>query len=438
MRKSVFFSIVVAILSTIFFATDVRSDAFTKLELKKLEAVHHAIVALKSEWKALPRVGPYREHRGNLHVHSHWSHDSRGTIDEIVSAAKATGTSVLMFNEHPADHYDFFTEGHQGEKDGVLLIPGAESQGFLAFPTMSLGGLKTPTPTDFSDLVRSRGGLIFVSHLEERMDWNIQGITGVEIYNTHADFKDEKKMIDAMRSPLWLLKASAMVHKYPQESFSALQDYPGDYLKRWDELCAIAPHTGVSANDAHQNVGMVARWVEGDKARIEDPLGKLLIELPLAAIPGSNELRQGKQVGDELFRLLLDPYENSLRHVGTHLLLTEFSEKAVRESLESGRAFVAFDWLADSTGFDFAALAGGQRYEMGSQLVFSNGLSLQGQAPLPVQWRLLYNGKLVEESTGRTIRFPVSKPGNYRAEAWLDIDGERMLWILSNPLYIAP
>ena len=193
------------------------------------------------------------------------------------------------------------------------------------------------------------------------MDWNIQGITGVEIYNTHADFKDEKKMIDAMRNPLWLLKASAMVHKYPQESFSALQDYPGDYLKRWDELCAIAPHTGVSANDAHQNVGMVAHWVDGDKARIEDPLGKLLIELPLAAIPGSKELRQGKQVGDELFRLLLDPYENSLRHVGTHLLLTEFSEKGVRESLESGRAFVAFDWLADSTGFDFAAHASGQR-----------------------------------------------------------------------------
>ena len=438
MRKSVYFSISVAILSTFFFATDVRSDAFTKLELKKLEAVHRAIEALKPEWKALYRDGPFHEHRANLHVHSHWSHDSRGTIDEIVSAAKATGTSVLMFNEHPADHYDFFTEGHQGIKDGVLLIPGAESQGFLAFPTMSLRGMNTPTPQDFSDLVRSRSGLIFVSHLEERMDWNIQGITGVEIYNTHADFKDEKKMIDAMRNPLWLLKASAMVHKYPQESFSALQDYPGDYLKRWDELCAIAPHTGVSANDAHQNVGMVAHWVDGDKARIEDPLGKLLIELPLAAIPGSKELRQGKQIGDELFRLLLDPYENSLRHVGTHLLLTEFSEKGVRESLESGRAFVAFDWLADSTGFDFAAHASGQRYEMGSQLVFSNGLSLQGQAPLPVQWRLLHNGKLVEESTGRTIRFPVSQPGNYRAEAWLDIDGERMLWILSNPLYIAP
>jgi hypothetical protein len=323
-------------------------------------------------------------------------------------------------------------------KDGVLLIPGAESHGFLAFPTMSLSGLKTGTPQEFNDLVRSRGGLMFVSHLEERMDWKVQGVTGVEIYNTHADFKDEKKMIEAMRSPLWILQAADMIRKYPQESYSALQDYPSDYLRRWDELCETAPHTGVSANDAHQNVGMIARWVEGDKARVEDPLGKVLVELPLVTLPTSIVKREGKKEGDELFRLLFDPYENSLRHVGTHLLLTELNEKAVRESLEAGRAFVAFDWLADATGFDFAANNGQQRYEMGSQLAFAENLVLNATAPLPVQWRLLNNGKVVEESKGRAHRFNVAAPGNYRVEAWLDIAGEQMLWILSNPLYIAP
>jgi len=305
-------------------AKDVRSDAFSKLELKKLEAVHRAVEALQADWRAVPRTGPFQEHRANLHVHSHWSHDSRGSIDEIIAAAKATGTSVLMFNEHPADHYDFFTQGHQGVRDGVLLVPGAESNGFLVFPTISIRGLKNGSPQELSDLIRSRGGLTFVSHLEERMDWNIQGLTGVEIYNTHADFKDEKKMIESLRSPLWILKVSEMVRKYPQESYSALQDYPSDYLKRWDELCAIAPHTGVAANDAHQNVGMKVRWAEGDIARVEDPLGKLLVELPLATIPNSVLNREGKTLGDELFRLQFDPCENSLRHVGTHLLLSEF------------------------------------------------------------------------------------------------------------------
>ena len=129
-------------------ANEVRSDAFAKLQLKKLEAVHRAVEALKEEWRAVPRSGPFQEHRANIHVHSLWSHDSRGSIDEIVAAAKATGTSVLMFNEHPADHYDFFIQGHQGIQDGVLLVPGAESQGFLAFPKLSLRGLNLGTPQE--------------------------------------------------------------------------------------------------------------------------------------------------------------------------------------------------------------------------------------------------------------------------------------------------
>ena len=43
-------------------------------------------------------------------------------------------------------------------------------------------------------------------HLEERMDWDIAGLTGTEIYNTHADFKDETKFLAALRSPLTLLQ----------------------------------------------------------------------------------------------------------------------------------------------------------------------------------------------------------------------------------------
>ena len=47
------------------------------------------------------------------------------------------------------------------------------------------------------------------------------------------------------------------------------------------------------------------------------------------------------------------------------------------------------------------------------------------------------NGKVVDESTGRALSFMVKEAGNYRLEAWLDIADERMLWIISNPLYIA-
>jgi hypothetical protein len=394
------------------------------------------VLALRADRKELPRPGPYQEFRANLHIHSSLSHDSRGTVEEIVAAAKATGTSVIMFTEHPSERYDYFRDGHRGTKDGVLLIPGAETEGFLVFPTTGLRGLETGSPQEFCQLVRRQGGLVFLSHLEERMDWEIRGLTGTEIYNIHADFKDEKNLIAALRNPLWLLKTAELFRKYPQEAFSALQDYPADYLKRWDQLCKNAPHTGVAANDSHQNVGLMIRLLEGDKARFEDALGKKLLEVQGSLLPSFPAMRKDKKIGDFVFQIRLDPYENSLRHVGTHLLMTELSQKAVWEALQAGRAFVAFDWLADAAGFDLAALLPGRRHEMGEVFNYEKGMTLHGQSPLPGKWKLLRNGRIISESSGRILDTPIAEPGNYRVEVWLEVAGEEMIWILSNPLYI--
>jgi hypothetical protein len=416
-----------------------------KLKPDKLEAVHQAIQALRSDWKAIPRPGPYREYRANLHVHSSLSHDSRGTIEEIVAASKKVGTSILMFTEHPSDKFDYFKDGHRGMKNGVLLIPGAETDGFLVFPNPQSGSMLLPPQTqgppflgsqEFANLVHGRDGLIFLSHLEERMDWDIRNLTGTEIYNIHADFKDEKNLLKAMRNPLWMLQAAELFRKYPQESFSALQDYPADYLKKWDEMCRKAPHTGIAANDAHQNVGLIVRLNEGAKARFEDALGKNLFELDSGTIPFLQPLLKDKKAGDLLFQIQLDPYENSLRHVGTHLLTPEVTEKSVWDALQNGRAFVGFDWLADSTGFDFAAHLADHRFEMGSKCVLVKDLKLQSQAPLPAKWKLIHDGRMILESSGRKLEAAVSEPGNYRVEVWLPIAGEDMIWILSNPIYV--
>lgn len=136
-----------------------------------------------------------------------------------------------------------------------------------------------------------------------------------------------------------------------------MQDYPADYLRRWDELSVDGPHTGVSANDAHQNVGLIMKRAEGNQVRIEDALGKKLLELDATGNALLQPLIEGKQPGDTVFELRIDPYEHSLRHVGTRLLVPaeeELTREAVREALRAGRAYVAFDWLADATGFDFA------------------------------------------------------------------------------------
>ncbi len=158
----------------------------------------------------------------------------------------------------------------------MLLIPGAETNGFLAFPRQSVQNQKTDTPQAFSDLVRSTGGQIFLCHLEERMDWDIANITGTEIYNTHADFKEEARFVAALRSPLTMFGLMDAVKQYPQEVFGALLDYPADYLKRYDQLCQKARHTGVAGNDSHHNQAYRARIVEGGKVLVENALGEEL------------------------------------------------------------------------------------------------------------------------------------------------------------------
>ena len=434
MRKSVV--VVFAIFHFGLFQIAIATDAIDRLKAARLEAVHRAVLKLKAERKELPQSGPFRDYRANLHVHSAFSHDSRGKIEEIVAAAKAAGTSVLMFTEHPAKHYDVFIDGHKGLRNGVLLIPGAETNGMLIYPRQSIKEIEGAKPQEMSDFVRNRDGLTFVSHLEERMDWELSGITGVEIYNTHADVKDEKRLIASMRNPLWLMGVSESVRKYPQESFSALGDYPADYLKRWDELCKKVPHTGISANDSHQNQGVSVRLADDGKVQILDGVDEKVLELEATAFNAIKPIPENAKSGDVLFELKLDRYEYSLRYVGTHLLLTELTEPAVWEALNSGRAFVAFDWIADATGFDLAVSDGKTRHEMGSLLKYSDGLKLTGQAPLPGHWKLIRNGKPIYETEGSSIEFSIKEPGNYRAELWLKVADEDRIWVLSNPFYI--
>lgn len=411
-------------------------DALDRLRLDRLRDQHTAIEAMRTQRRDIQVQRPFQDYRANLHVHSAFSHDSRGKIDQIVASAKAAGTQVLMFTEHPAPHYDIFDDGHQGLRDGVLMIPGAEMNGFLVFPRQSPRDFAKAEKQEFSDIICGRGGLTFISHLEERMDWEINGATGCEIYNTHADFKDEKRLLSSLKNPLWLIQAKKMCEKYPQEALSALLDYPADYLARYDQLCQVHPYTGVSANDAHQNVGLIARLADGDKVKIENPLGEELLELNKAVFAAMQTIPDGTPVGTELFRMQLDPYEYSLRHLGTHLLMKELSNEAVWEALKAGRAFVAFDWIADATGFDLALTDGTNRFEMGSQPTLQAAMKLQAVAPHDVHWKVFRNGEIDFESKGGELKREISMPGVYRVEAWLELAGKEQIWILANPIYV--
>ncbi|MBX3423716.1 MAG: hypothetical protein KF752_19335 [Pirellulaceae bacterium] len=423
------------------FTSPALGDATSRMQIGQLKATRAALEALRDEWQAVSAPpGEFRDYRAQLHVHTHFSHDSRSPIEEILQAAQECNTQVLMFNDHPSDEYDFFKDGYQGLRDGVLMVAGAEKGGFLVYPNRSIQANTYEGPQGLANLVRSDDGLIFLSHLEERMDWAISGITGNEIYNTHADVMEEKRFLSALKNPLMLMGLMPAIRDYPQEMFGAILDYPADYLRRWDELCQTARHTGVAANDAHHNQVIRAYVTEDQQVAIEDALGKRVATLDPEKVALVKPLVAGRKPGDVILELDLDPYPRSFQHVSTHLLMRDLTREEVWDALKSSRAYVSFEWLANPTGFWFAAQCGDQRIDVGGEttLVAGEGAQLQlaAAAPLPVLFKLLRHGQVVHEHRGREFEFVAQSSGVYRLEAWLQVAGELKPWILTNPIYV--
>jgi hypothetical protein len=408
---------------------------FERLQWERLKATHDAVIALNSQRQPVKLTTDWQDYRVLVHVHSSLSHDSRGTLDEIVAAAKATGVRALLFTEHPGPNFDYFTDGHRGLVDDVLLIPGAETPGLLIFPKHQLDP-NTPTPQALADATKKDGGLVFLSHLEERMDWNIKGLDGTEIYNTHADIKDEVWLREIWRTPVAMANLLAGLKHYPQETFAALQDYPADYLRRYDELCATQRLTGIAANDSHHNQVYRARIDDQEQFRLEDNLGKRLATANLESFAWLRPLIGSNKPSEPLFEIDLDPYDRSFRHVSTHLWVSSLSEENIREALHAGRAYVAFDWMADPTGFVFIAEREGKRWMMGEEVPGAKQVHIRAGTPLPVQFRLLRNGREIARSEGREFDQEIDQPGQFRIEAWLTLAGEPRPWILSNPIYV--
>jgi hypothetical protein len=435
-RKGLKFALVTAALLSPVASGNARGDAIDRLKPEYLKSLHAAIEGLKQDRQAVSLPSAYTDYRGAMHVHSGLSHDSRSPLSEVIAGAKKAGMRFLMFTEHPVPHHDYFKEGHHGLVDGVLLIPGAELTGLLAFPMDSVPeGASDPQAQ--VDAILKTHGQVFLCHLEERMDWDLKGLTGSEIYNLHADFKDETRLIKSMRSLTGLLSLLPATRIYPQETMASLMDYPADYLRRYDQLCQKARLTGIAANDAHHNNSVKGIMLEDGRLQLVDALGTKLGKIDPNKIPALKALLPATQhPGDVSVLLDLDPYERSFRHVSTHLFLPELTERAVRDALIAGRAYVSFEWIADPTGFNFQAVRGKDVYEMGSEVPFGKGMILRSVSRLPARFRLIRNGKEVHTALGRSYEHAVESPGNYRLEVWVNLADAPEVWILSNPIYV--
>src|SRR5207244_3210872 len=102
-------------------------------------------------------------------------------------------------------------------------------------------------------------------------------------------------------------------------------------------------------------------------------------------------------------------------------------------------AFVAHDWMCDTTGFRFTATdgSGKQVALMGDAVKRTEGLKLMATFPVPAYVRVLRHGVEVARSEGKAeFEFAMREPGVYRLEAFLRLDGEYRPWLYANPIYV--
>lgn len=428
-------------ISAAFAAT--ADDAFARLTPEKLQAVHADVAKYAAARKTLPPLPGLQDLRAVIHCHTLLSHDSRGTLEEYITAGKATNTKVFLITDHPSDKNDFFKDGFTGMHEGILFMPGAEQDGFLLTPLAPMKCANTERAQADIDAVNKTGGVAFASHIENWPDavWNMPGLLGTEIYNVHYEIiaRPEFKGIDS--DPTKLITLIKAAEKFPQETFGALQSEMTDYMRRYDKQTAVGRFVAVNANDSHQNTGIVIKG--GDKPDmvvLEDPLGEKIADLPGAMIQMLGiQLPQGLKAGQVGFKFQLDRYDVSFRHSSTHLLAPQLDVPAVLDTLRKGHCYVAFDWMADPTGFVFAVgKPDAPDALMGDEVKMAPGLTLAARLPLPATLKLVKDGQVAATSAAPhdTYAYQVSGPGVYRLEAWLQVGDRSLPWIYSNPIYV--
>lgn len=417
----------------------------------RLKSAHEDVARIQAARRVIPLAPGLVDYRLILHAHAEDSAHTGGTRPEMLADAKKAGVNAVLLSNHFRPPTDFINNSWRGLRDGVLFIPGAEDRGFLLVPTRSIvASMKDPVPA-FIDTVRADGGLIFLSHIEERPDHSMAGLNGMEIYNRHADAKKDAAGLLAivlkLTHPAALKELEDSLRLYPDELLASQVEYPADYLAKWDAETKTRRLTGVAANDCHHNQILLMKMVDAETVLIGTNVDRddQMRKFTAALRPGIRALTKGHRPSDILARLDFDPYYRSFQNVSTHILAAELTEDAIRSALREGHAYVSHDWMCAPSGFFFELNAAGsaeEKQERGSRVImgdearFTPGRKLVARFPVMCHIRLMSGGKVIAEQAGDRFEHGVAAPGVYRVEGWLDIAGERRAWVYSNPIYV--
>lgn len=420
-------------------------STIARMQPERLAAAHADVERIKANViapEALPFQPALTDYRAIFHAHAEDSTHTGGTRDEMLAEAKTVGVEVIFLSDHYRPPRDFM-DSWRGIHDDVLFIPGSEMHGFLLHPDASVVPFMSGDKQALIAEVGKGSGMLFLSHVEERRDHPMDGLTGMEVYNRHADAKDDMMSLMAIyrsaTNPEGLASLHEALERYPHEMFAAQLDYSDIYMGKWDEESVKQRVVGVAANDCHHNQVIIVKKVDDTTAllgTIVDPDDGMR-KIDTAGTQGLAELLEGHAPGEIVASVDFDPYARSMMNVNTHIFAAEKAEPVIRAAVAAGHAYVAHEWMCPTPGFYYHVVKDGESIAMmGDEVTLAEGQVLTAQFPSNCVMRLLKNGEEILLQEGNLLELPLAEPGVYRLEGWLKVDGEERIWIYANPIYV--
>lgn len=346
----------------------------------------------------------------NLHMHTTYS-DGSGSHRDIAQAGLRAGLDAVIVTDH-----NVLVSGmegyHKNGKQRLLLLVGEEihdqarvpqKNHLLVFDVNRELATFAPDPQNLIDNVRRAGGLSFLAHPHDSAclsigetditweAWNVQGYTGLELWNGLSEIKTRSKSV------LHILFYVFFPHFLPLQP-------PLPTLQKWDELLNNGKRVvAIGGSDAH-----------------------------------ALQVRAGP------LRRVVFPYEFHFQTINTHLLTPSplsgeltADKKMIYEALSAGHCFVACDLHHSARGFRFTAQGREKTVSMGDEISAEGGVTLKIRLPEPADCRLLKDGRVIRTWNDTDIgTYITTEPGIYRVEVWRRALGHLRGWIFSNPIYV--
>ncbi|MFO7691673.1 MAG: hypothetical protein R6V57_01185 [Vicinamibacterales bacterium] len=336
--------------------------------------------------------------RGVYHVHTQAS-DGRGTIEDVVAAARASKAAWVLIADH-----NVLQEPRFRIVDGVLLVFSPEvSTGFGHATALGVSRALTRPERRAPEApatIRALGGFPVAAHpLGRKRPYarlDDPDLAGLEILSADQEFRD------ALVSPSRLLPAALAYLVNPQHAVMQLLQRPDRTLSKWDALLAARPLAGFCAVDAHGRPSYAV----------------MMASLQMHAVVGQPPTGDAAADGEAL--------------VG---------------ALARGRAFCGIETIGAAGGFRFGAASGAGAAGMGDEIRLDERPVLHvaldyDESPPGLRAVMLCNGAEVDLTSvhalkGRQYEYRPDRPGACRVEVSIDAGRGRMLpWILSNPIYV--